>query len=100
MRDPHVVWIDAARLAWWEAMKEPHTMSKRTTVDAIRIQYDRRTDIIDIYPGTRPERIHREDITSAEPVIGWPPYTHRISVTGDYGDPDYYLATLEEAPTP
>ena len=70
------------------------TMNTRKTVDAIRIQYDSRTDVRSIYPGTKPERLPKDDITIIEPITGWAPYTHMISIDNGYGDPDYYHADL------
>jgi len=68
----------------------------RTTVDAIRIDYDRRTDIRSVYPGTRPTRLPKDDITIVEALVGWAPYTHLVTVPSEFGDDDYYHAIIPE----
>ena len=69
---------------------------ERTTYDAIRIDYDRRTDIRNIYPGTRPTRIPKADTTIVDTLTGWAPYTHTVTVPNEFGDPDYYHAIIPE----
>lgn len=69
----------------------------RTTVDAIRIDYDRRTDIRSIFPGTKPTQIPKDDITIVGELTGWAPYTHLVTVPNEFGDEDYYHAIIPDS---
>lgn len=71
----------------------------RTTYDAIAIQYDRRTDQRDIYPGTRRTRLRQDEVTIIGELVGWAPYTHHVTIEGEYGDPDHYHAIIPEPDT-
>jgi hypothetical protein len=72
-------------------------MTDRTTYDAIRIEYDRFTDIRNIRPGQRPERIRKDEATIVAPLIGWAPYTHHVTIPDEYGDQEHYHAIIPDA---